>query len=515
MSAGTYNATVEVSCPNAANSPQSYRVTLDVSEAPRLTSMRIEPFGATFFVNESMELTARPLDQNGGPFPAAIVWSTSGGGSLTPDTSGSEVAEHVTTFRSDGTAGHFTVRAESGQVEASVRLIVLDPSQLYLKVNCGDNGFTPAGWENDDAYATGGSDHVFPETFDVNGVQDAADPDVYKTCRHRIEGAETSFGYDFPTVSDGPVTLRLHFGDSDSSRSIDVWVEDQEVVSDLDISTRAGGAYRALVLELRVQVGGGDGLQIRLSDDQDDPGDFLINGIEVVTSGPNLAPEVDAGPDLQVILGTPVFLIGTAEDDLLPHGELTTSWSVVSGPAAVDIEDPAALSTVATFHQVGEYELRLTADDGELQTHDDLNVVIDAQPQIALHTPNGGELLIAGTVHHVSWTTVNLYDVQLDYSVDGGQTWTNIIDSLDSSKPHWQHYPWEVPDVSSDQCLFRIEGYDGEDPTVSEETFTILSKEDARNIVVAGSCSHTTPGETVAVWALLAALTCLRRLRGG
>ncbi|MBN2266531.1 MAG: choice-of-anchor A family protein, partial [Candidatus Aminicenantes bacterium] len=93
----------------------------------------------------------------------------------------------------------------------------------------------------------------------------------------------------------------------------------------------------------------------------------------------NAPPTVDAGPDRTIELppGT-TTLQGSAEDDGLPNGSLTTSWERLSGPGSVSFVDAQALTTMATFSAVGEYVLRLTADDGELQASDEVWITVEA-----------------------------------------------------------------------------------------------------------------------------------------
>lgn len=86
-------------------------------------------------------------------------------------------------------------------------------------------------------------------------------------------------------------------------------------------------------------------------------------------STPNTPPTVSAG-ETQSILGPgSVDLDGTVEDDGdpagEPDGELTSVWSLLSGPGEVEFADATAADTTATFTEVGEYELQLEASDGE------------------------------------------------------------------------------------------------------------------------------------------------------
>lgn len=92
----------------------------------------------------------------------------------------------------------------------------------------------------------------------------------------------------------------------------------------------------------------------------------------------NSAPAVSAGVN-QVILapGTQTNLDGNVTDDGLPaDGNLVTLWSLDSGPSLGDVsfEDPNEVSTTATFNKQGTYELKLSADDGEMGSSDKVTI---------------------------------------------------------------------------------------------------------------------------------------------
>jgi hypothetical protein len=96
-------------------------------------------------------------------------------------------------------------------------------------------------------------------------------------------------------------------------------------------------------------------------------------------SASNAAPVVNAGADQVLTSPGAATLTGTATDDgnPIPPGQLTTTWSLASGPAAVTIGAPGALSTTASFTVAGLYTIRLTAFDGEATTSDDMIVTVD------------------------------------------------------------------------------------------------------------------------------------------
>lgn len=97
-----------------------------------------------------------------------------------------------------------------------------------------------------------------------------------------------------------------------------------------------------------------------------------------VTSDPNVAPVVSAGPDLQAFPGTAVALVGTVTDDGKPSppAAVTVQWRQVSGPGTATFGNATATSTTATFPSTGDYVLRLTADDGGYAASDDVTVTV-------------------------------------------------------------------------------------------------------------------------------------------
>ena len=97
-------------------------------------------------------------------------------------------------------------------------------------------------------------------------------------------------------------------------------------------------------------------------------------------SGGNTAPIINAGSDQSLPSPGTTALAGSATDDGNPNppGQLTTTWTLVNGPASVTFAAPNALSTNATFSIPGAYTIRLTAFDGQATSSDDLTVVVAA-----------------------------------------------------------------------------------------------------------------------------------------
>ena len=121
----------------------------------------------------------------------------------------------------------------------------------------------------------------------------------------------------------------------------------------------------------------------------------------------NTPPQVSATAPLQGAPGADLPLVGQATDDGLPRGAgLRTQWMVLSGPGAVTVADPFALTTTARFATTGVYTLRLTASDSQLTGQSDVQIVIAApanQPPLVdagpdLTTTGSRSVLLHGAV---------------------------------------------------------------------------------------------------------------------
>ena len=114
------------------------------------------------------------------------------------------------------------------------------------------------------------------------------------------------------------------------------------------------------------------------NDPQPDENDGKIFELSLapVTPG-NTAPIVSAGPDQTVTFPNDALLQGSVTDDGIPSpGSLTSTWSQVSGPGVVSFDDLTQEVTNASFSAAGTYRLRLTGNDGELRSTDDVTITV-------------------------------------------------------------------------------------------------------------------------------------------
>ena len=79
---------------------------------------------------------------------------------------------------------------------------------------------------------------------------------------------------------------------------------------------------------------------------------------------------------------------------------------------------------------------------------------ISPAPPIVILAPDGGEVWPVGSAQTVTWASQSsVANVAIDYSVDGGSTWTAIIGSTTASAGS---YSWTVPNSLSANCKVRI-----------------------------------------------------------
>jgi hypothetical protein len=100
----------------------------------------------------------------------------------------------------------------------------------------------------------------------------------------------------------------------------------------------------------------------------------------------NLAPVIDAGPDLTVQINLPVEIDATAVDDGKPNppGVLSNYWSVITTNPVV-VTDPNSLTNTFVFQTLGTNIIRLISDDGQVKVFDDVIVNVTEPTSIYLY----------------------------------------------------------------------------------------------------------------------------------
>ena len=119
----------------------------------------------------------------------------------------------------------------------------------------------------------------------------------------------------------------------------------------------------------------------------------------------NQPPEVDAGVDRTVGMLDVTTLNGTVTDDGYPNppAAVTITWTQQSGPGTATFANPNAAHTTVSFSVIGTYVLRLTANDGQLETFDEITLtVVDGSVNNPPTVNAGPDQMIADPVNSVT-----------------------------------------------------------------------------------------------------------------
>ena len=116
----------------------------------------------------------------------------------------------------------------------------------------------------------------------------------------------------------------------------------------------------------------------------------------------NQPPVVNAGVAQTNLFPAAAQLSGAVTDDGLPlGGQLTWSWSTVSGPGTVTFNNAALTNATATFSQPGIYVLQLTASDSAAVNSNQVVIIEDTAPTVRLATnqlAGTNQVSLTGTV---------------------------------------------------------------------------------------------------------------------
>ncbi|WKZ18874.1 MAG: right-handed parallel beta-helix repeat-containing protein [Candidatus Jettenia sp. CY-1] len=183
----------------------------------------------------------------------------------------------------------------------------------------------------------------------------------------------------------------------------------------------------------------------------------------------NQPPTVNAG-SLEVIYDPTDYLTlgGQVSDDGLPDDTLETLWSMVSGPGTVTFSDPRDTDATVTFSKQGTYKLKLTANDGELETSDTITVryVEDGDGDtVTIAAPN----TVPFEAEKYAWLVGTAKKVS-DIDASGGTTitapegmgdWAYTEYSLIVTEENYPYYVWiraKGSDDSSDSLSVSLNG---------------------------------------------------------
>lgn len=126
-------------------------------------------------------------------------------------------------------------------------------------------------------------------------------------------------------------------------------------------------------------------------------------------------------------------------------------------------------SSNTNFSVIGNYAISnpIKYRGGSFDGYSMRNNLLDS---IVIKTPNGGQTLLGASSYSISWAYNNLDNIKIEYSIDSGSTWTNIISNISAST---LSYTWIVPSTGSNKCLIKITDIVSGISDMSDSVFTI------------------------------------------
>jgi len=122
-----------------------------------------------------------------------------------------------------------------------------------------------------------------------------------------------------------------------------------------------------------------------------------------------------------------------------------------------EIFDIIVLTTDSIDHLNPGYEGLLGS--GRINAYEALKMADPLPPEVTVIWPNGGEVLFIGHTYTIQWEAsdnVGIVSTDIDYSTDGGNTWTDVAE-LEGNP---EEYDWTVPGPPTSEGRIKITCYD-------------------------------------------------------
>ncbi len=148
-----------------------------------------------------------------------------------------------------------------------------------------------------------------------------------------------------------------------------------------------------------------------------------------------------------------------------------TSWNTIISNYSTSSTN--ATYTWATMPNISLPNCKIRVRDAGDATKSDISdstFSLTQTSNVQVLTPNGGEIIQGWSTYDILYATSgSTSSVKIDYSLNGGSTWTNIVSSTSGGT-----YSWSLPNSPSATCLIKVEDYSNSCKTdQSNAVFTI------------------------------------------
>ncbi|MCR4312363.1 MAG: hypothetical protein NUV56_03695, partial [Candidatus Uhrbacteria bacterium] len=170
-----------------------------------------------------------------------------------------------------------------------------------------------------------------------------------------------------------------------------------------------------------------------------------------------------------------VCSISTTTVTLNPSGSLNSGTNTITLATAPDTATNVLNGAISGV----THPVVFTATGTSTSSSDDTTAVeTSVDPAITITAPAAGAELEPMTQSSITWSSEgDITKINIDYSIDGGSTWVNIVTNASNNGS----YSWLVPDIDADDVTIKVTGTDLITELASDEseTFSIGSSDDA------------------------------------
>jgi len=110
--------------------------------------------------------------------------------------------------------------------------------------------------------------------------------------------------------------------------------------------------------------------------------------------------------------------------------------------------------------------------DAQFPDISDISDAVFSIERLRLVSPNGGELFLVDSVTTITWSSSAVSNVKLEYSINNGTNWTQIVASTPAAA---QSYNWTIPNFPSTEVLVRISDSDNPSDNISDQSDAVFS----------------------------------------
>ena len=203
-------------------------------------------------------------------------------------------------------------------------------------------------------------------------------------------------------------------------------------------------------------------------------GDVSTGTISVITFGGTAtssnifsyysAPTISSFAPASGTMGSTITITGT---NLLEINSIN-----FGGTPAASYNIISATSVTALIGSGNSGTISLVTPGGSTTSTNSLTFTQPVK-EITITYPNGGENFNADSIKNIRWTSSGVLNVNINYSINAGLSWTNIT----SSTPSDGSYSWEIPDTASINCLIKIIDINNSSINdISDNIFTIYKQ---------------------------------------